>query len=110
MEDNNRLEDFFSEIVKEVCNLYNEERSKGKSSKQILDMLDIFIAKKNQDSKDIINWCLNDKINPTVQNINDFYTDMFTGSKIIPYTKTILKDYPDSELQDLTISDASNDN
>ncbi|CAG8621663.1 6574_t:CDS:1, partial [Scutellospora calospora] len=54
-------------IVKELCNLYNEERSKSKYSEQILDILDTFLAKKNQNPDNIINWCLNDKINPTVQ-------------------------------------------
>ncbi|CAG8468539.1 9134_t:CDS:2 [Scutellospora calospora] len=64
---NNKSQDFLGEIVKELCNLYNEERSKGKISKSILDLLEKFIEKKNQNPDNIINWCLNDKINPTVQ-------------------------------------------
>ncbi|CAG8606723.1 4255_t:CDS:1, partial [Scutellospora calospora] len=63
---NNNSQDFLNEIVKELCNLYNEESSKYKSDELILEILEQFLAEKNQNPDNIINWCLNDEINPTV--------------------------------------------
>src|SRR6185437_4577756 len=70
LEDNN-LKDlsqcFLNEIVKEMCNLYNEEKLKGKNSKSILEMLEQFLIKKKQNLVNIINFCLDDLTNPTIQ-------------------------------------------
>ncbi|CAG8631510.1 7548_t:CDS:1, partial [Scutellospora calospora] len=66
LEDNNS-QDFLGEIVKELCNLYNEETSKGKSGELIIKILDQFLAEKKQNPDNIIKWCLNDEINSTVQ-------------------------------------------
>ncbi|CAG8486759.1 8215_t:CDS:2 [Scutellospora calospora] len=59
-----------NEIVKELCKLYNEERSKGKNPDQILDTLDKFLVKKKQNPDNIIIWFLNNKISSTVQTNN----------------------------------------
>ncbi|CAG8572041.1 4312_t:CDS:1, partial [Scutellospora calospora] len=64
LEDNNS-QNFLGEIVKELCNLYNEESSKGKNNELILEILEQFLAEKKQNPDNIINWCLNDEINPT---------------------------------------------
>ncbi|CAG8492385.1 2364_t:CDS:1, partial [Scutellospora calospora] len=60
----NNSQDFLGEIVKELCNLYTEEKSKGSDSELVLDTLDTFLANKKQNPDNIINWCLNDEINP----------------------------------------------
>ncbi|CAG8476341.1 7249_t:CDS:1, partial [Scutellospora calospora] len=61
----NKSQDFLGEIVKELCNLYNEESSKFKSEELIFEILEQFLAEKKQNPDNIINWCLNDEINPT---------------------------------------------
>ncbi|CAG8679569.1 3057_t:CDS:1, partial [Scutellospora calospora] len=43
-------QDFLGEIVKELCNLYNEERSKDKDLKLVIEVLDQFLAEKKQNS------------------------------------------------------------
>ncbi|RIB06375.1 hypothetical protein C2G38_2046846 [Gigaspora rosea] len=55
---------YFSEIVKELYNLYNEERSKCSDSELIFNKLDQFLTKKKQNPIDIIKWCSDDQINP----------------------------------------------
>ncbi|CAG8656089.1 5310_t:CDS:1, partial [Scutellospora calospora] len=60
-----KSQDFLSEIVKELCNLYNEESSKYKSEVLVLEILEQFLAEKKQNPDNIIKWCLNDEINPT---------------------------------------------
>ncbi|CAG8564913.1 8044_t:CDS:1, partial [Scutellospora calospora] len=60
-----KSQDFFGEIVKELCNIYNKEKSKGKDSESIIEILDQFLTEKKQNPNNIINWFLNDEINPT---------------------------------------------
>ncbi|RIB29345.1 hypothetical protein C2G38_2155598 [Gigaspora rosea] len=60
-------QDFLNEVVKEMCNLYNEEKLKGKYSRSILYTIEQFLLKKKQNPDNIVKFCLNDKINPTVQ-------------------------------------------
>ncbi|CAG8562836.1 4089_t:CDS:2, partial [Scutellospora calospora] len=48
-------QNILGEIVKELCNLYNEERTKGKDPKLVIEVLDQFLAEKKQNSDDIIN-------------------------------------------------------
>ncbi|CAG8553373.1 5950_t:CDS:1, partial [Scutellospora calospora] len=64
LKDNNS-QDFLNEIVKELCNLHDEEKSKGKSDELVFEIFDQFLAEKKQNPDNIINWCLNDEINPT---------------------------------------------
>ncbi|RIB21456.1 hypothetical protein C2G38_2176589, partial [Gigaspora rosea] len=68
LEDNN-LQDlsFLNEIVKEMCNLYNEKRLKGKNSRSIFETLEQFLLKKKQNPVNIIDFCLDDQTNPTIQ-------------------------------------------
>ncbi|RIB23745.1 hypothetical protein C2G38_2242491 [Gigaspora rosea] len=68
LEDNN-LQDlsFLNEIVKEMCNLYNEERLKGKNSDSVLKTLEQFLIKKKQNLSNIIDFCLNNQTSPTIQ-------------------------------------------
>ncbi|RIB04046.1 hypothetical protein C2G38_2048766 [Gigaspora rosea] len=58
---------FLNEIVKEMCNLYNEEKLKGKNPKSFLETLEQFLIKKKQNPVNIIDFCLNDQTNPTIQ-------------------------------------------
>ncbi|CAG8466613.1 2809_t:CDS:2 [Scutellospora calospora] len=62
----NKDSNSLDEVVKELCNLYNEEKSKFKSTVLIFEIFDQFIAEKKQSPDNIINWCLNDEINPTI--------------------------------------------
>ncbi|RIB21453.1 hypothetical protein C2G38_1101767 [Gigaspora rosea] len=66
-EDNN-LQDlsFLNEIVKEMCKLYNEGL-KCKNSRSILETLEQFLLKKKQNPVNIIDFCLDDQTNPTIQ-------------------------------------------
>ncbi|RIA99877.1 hypothetical protein C2G38_2236940, partial [Gigaspora rosea] len=54
-------------IIKEMCNMYNDERLKPQNSRLILDTLEQFLIKENQNLDDISNFCLNDQTNPTIQ-------------------------------------------
>src|SRR5260363_48428 len=65
--EDNKSHDFFNEIVKEMCNLYNEEISKNRGPDLILDILEQFLIKNKQSPKNIINYCLNNRINPIIQ-------------------------------------------
>ncbi|CAG8777301.1 12575_t:CDS:1, partial [Cetraspora pellucida] len=56
--------DCFNEIVEELYNLYNEERLKFRDSGSIINTLDQFLRGKQQSPDNIINWCLDDQINP----------------------------------------------
>ncbi|RIB25656.1 kinase-like domain-containing protein [Gigaspora rosea] len=60
-------QDSINEIIKEMCNLYNEKKLNHKYSSLILDILEQFLIKKKQNPIDIINYCLNDQINPMMQ-------------------------------------------
>ncbi|CAG8532091.1 7629_t:CDS:1, partial [Scutellospora calospora] len=51
----NKSQDFLSEIVKELCNLYNEESYKYKSEELVLEILEQFLAEKKQNPDNIIN-------------------------------------------------------
>ncbi|CAG8747111.1 20604_t:CDS:2 [Cetraspora pellucida] len=62
--DSNSSQDFYRQIVKELCDLYNEERMKGKYILMIYDLMDQFFKKKQQKPEFIINWCLNNQENP----------------------------------------------
>ncbi|KAF0521143.1 calmodulin-dependent protein kinase [Gigaspora margarita] len=59
--------DFFNEIVKELYNLYNEERSKGQDTEQIINELNQFLVKKKQNTDNIIKWCLENQFNLMAQ-------------------------------------------
>ncbi|RIB22267.1 hypothetical protein C2G38_2033712 [Gigaspora rosea] len=51
-----------------MCNLYDNERLKGKDYHSILETLEQFLINKKQNPFDIINFCLlNDQINPIIQ-------------------------------------------
>ncbi|RIB17099.1 kinase-like domain-containing protein [Gigaspora rosea] len=65
--DDNNSKDFFKQIVKELCDLYNEERMKGKYIMITYDLMDEFFKKKRQTPETIINWCLINQENPMVQ-------------------------------------------
>ncbi|RIB22251.1 hypothetical protein C2G38_2296336 [Gigaspora rosea] len=65
--ENNKSYDFVNEIIEEMCNLYDNERLKGKDNHSILETLEQFLANKKQNPVDIINICLNDQINPIIQ-------------------------------------------
>ncbi|RIB29691.1 hypothetical protein C2G38_2154612 [Gigaspora rosea] len=70
LEDNkfqNFSQKFLNEIVKEMCDLYNEEKLKGKYSSSILDTIDQFLMEKRQNPYHIVKFCLNNKDNHTVQ-------------------------------------------
>ncbi|CAG8682019.1 11756_t:CDS:1, partial [Scutellospora calospora] len=54
LEDSNS-QNFLGEIVKELCNLYNEESSKFKSDVLIFEILEQFLAEKKQNPDNIIN-------------------------------------------------------
>ncbi|RIB18328.1 hypothetical protein C2G38_2184928 [Gigaspora rosea] len=65
----NKLQDFSQDFINEIikCNLYNEERLKGKSILLTLDALEKFLIMKKQNPEDIIKLCLNNKVNPLIQ-------------------------------------------
>src|SRR6185437_7739574 len=63
----NKFLNCFGGIVKELYNLYNEERLKCKDSDSIINTLDQFLVKKKQNPDNIINWCLDNQINPMAQ-------------------------------------------
>ncbi|RIB30567.1 hypothetical protein C2G38_2152309 [Gigaspora rosea] len=44
-------QDFFNEIIKEMCNLFNEEILKGINPASVLDILEQFLKKKKPDKK-----------------------------------------------------------
>ncbi|CAG8627486.1 3183_t:CDS:1, partial [Scutellospora calospora] len=50
--DNNKSLDYFDEIIQELFNLYDKERSKGKNSELILNTLNQFLLKNKQNSND----------------------------------------------------------
>ncbi|CAG8532992.1 4117_t:CDS:1, partial [Scutellospora calospora] len=57
----NNSRDFRNKIIKELCYLYNEERSKGENCESILNKLDQLLEKKKLNPNSIIDWCLEDQ-------------------------------------------------
>ena len=55
---NDESKDFLNKIAKELCDQYVEEISKGKENTLVLDLMDQYLAKKQQKPEDIINWCI----------------------------------------------------
>ncbi|RIB19748.1 kinase-like domain-containing protein [Gigaspora rosea] len=60
-------QDSINEIVKEMCYLHKENKVKYKNPCLMLDLLEQFLIKRKQNPVNIINFCLNDQINPMVQ-------------------------------------------
>ncbi|CAG8737052.1 5188_t:CDS:2 [Cetraspora pellucida] len=61
---NNNSQD---EIVKELCDLYNNERMKGKFTDLIFDTMDQFLVKEDQRSNVLIKLLSNNQINPVIR-------------------------------------------
>ncbi|CAG8724646.1 20420_t:CDS:2 [Cetraspora pellucida] len=59
--------EFFKKIVEELCEMIIEEKMKGKTATMILDRMVQFFVEKRQRPENIIDWCLNNQINPIVQ-------------------------------------------
>src|SRR5690242_2881767 len=62
LKDNN-TRNIVGEIVKELYNLHYNERLKGIHSEQLFSIFDQFLAKKKQNSYNVIKWCLENQSN-----------------------------------------------
>ncbi|RIB08111.1 hypothetical protein C2G38_2147234 [Gigaspora rosea] len=69
---NNNTQDIIGEIVKELYNLYYNERLKGKHSEQLFYILDEFLVKRKQNPNNVIKWCL--------ENPNNFMTQIILAT------------------------------
>ncbi|CAG8683872.1 9358_t:CDS:2 [Cetraspora pellucida] len=56
-------------IVNQLCNLHKEERMKGTNAISFLKQMEQFFIKNDQNPEDVINWCLDNQINPIIQSI-----------------------------------------
>src|SRR5260364_390129 len=65
--ENNKSHNFINEIIEEMCNLYDNEKLKGRDEHSILETLEQFLANIKQNPVNIINFCLNDQVNPIIQ-------------------------------------------
>ncbi|CAG8489565.1 3062_t:CDS:2, partial [Scutellospora calospora] len=45
-----------NKIVEDLCKIYDEEATKGKTTKLIFDIIDQFLIKNYQASENIVNW------------------------------------------------------
>src|SRR5690349_15992510 len=68
----NSSQDFINEIIKEMYNLYSEERFKNISYGSINFDFEQFLVEKKQNPDNIIQYCLNNQFDPRVQIILAF--------------------------------------
>ncbi|CAG8607624.1 2129_t:CDS:2, partial [Scutellospora calospora] len=61
---NDKSYEFFKKIVEELCELIIEEKMQGKTTMMILDRVEKFFINKRQRPENLIDWCLNNQINP----------------------------------------------
>lgn len=65
----NTLNNTLKTAVNQLCNLHKEERMKGTNAVTFINKMEQHFIKNNQNPLDIINWCLNNQINPIIQSI-----------------------------------------
>ncbi|CAG8703377.1 6402_t:CDS:1, partial [Scutellospora calospora] len=57
------ISDNDDEFGKMLCDLYHEERMKGKTALIILNQMELYFSKERKKTKDFINWCLENENN-----------------------------------------------